>query len=185
MPLQWLAIMRSCNQLHQFKTPLYYNMNQKEIAANVTAYETSGKLLTHPHVHCTCCNGATTMFGSKVNDNLHKRIMVYGGLATLLSTFKCRACAKGAAPVMIKAAAPVMRAIDVAVSASPDVEYASKDVAHAAQQLSAEDCAKIFVMMPNGKMDYWWRHPHHYSQSGKGTTGVTITHEDGSTEHRP
>ena len=167
-------------------------MNEKEIAANVTAYETSGKLLTHPHVHCVQCNGATTMFGSKPNDNLHKRIIVYGGLATLLSTFKCRACAKGGVPVaikaiapVIKAAAPMMRAADVIIEATPDVEYASKDVAHAAQQLSAEDSAKIFVMMPNGKMVYWWRHPHHYSQSGKGLTGVTITHEDGSTEHRP
>ena len=178
--------------MHHLKLPPYYNMNEKEIAANVTAYETSGKLLTHPHVMCTCCNGATTMFGHKVNDNLHKRIMAYGGLATLLSTFKCRACAKGAAPVMIKAiapvmraAAPMMRAADVIIEATPDVEYASTDVAHAAQQLSAEDCAKIFVVMPNGKMDYWWRHPSHYSQSGKGLTGVTITHEDGSTEHRP
>ena len=160
-------------------------MNEKEIAANVSAYETSGKLLTHPHVMCACCNGATTMFGSKPNDNLHKRIIAYGGLATLLSTFKCRACAKGNAPAKAKAAAPVMRAADVAVNVSPDVEYASKAVAHAAEQLSAEDCAKIFVMMPSGKLDYWWRHPSHYSQSGKGITGVTITHEDGTTEHRP
>lgn len=73
----------------------------------------------------------------------------------------------------------------VAVDAACDVEYASIHVQHAAEQLSAEDCAKIFVMMPSGKMDYWWRHPSHYSQSGKGITGVTITHEDGSTEHRP
>lgn len=161
-------------------------MNETDILSNITMYETTGKLLTHPHVMCTCCNGTTTMFGNKDNGNLYKRIQTFGSLRALLTQFKCRACSKGHGAVAVKAAAPVMKAAaPVIIAAACNVEYASKDVAHAAEQLSAEDCAKIFVMMPNGKMDYWWRHPSHYSQSNKGITGVTITHEDGSTEHRP
>jgi hypothetical protein len=161
-------------------------MNETDILSNITSYETTGKLLTHPHVMCTCCNGATTMFGNKDNGNLYKRIETFGSLRALLTQFKCRACSKGHDAAMIKAAAPVMKAaMPVTIDAAPDVEYASIHVQHAAEQLSAEDCAKIFVVMPNGKMDYWWRHPSHYSQRNKGITGVTITHEDGSTEHRP
>lgn len=161
-------------------------MNETDILSNITSYETTGKLLTHPHVTCTCCNGTTTMFGNKDNGNLHKRIQTFGSLRVLLTQFKCRTCSKDGAAAVVKAAAPVMKAVaPVIIAAACNVEYASKDVAHAAEQLSAEDCAKIFVMMPNGKMDYWWRHPSHYSQSSKGITGVTITHEDGSTEHRP
>ena len=160
-------------------------MNEKQITANIAAYETTGKLLTHPHVPCTCCNGMTTMFGSKPNDNLHKRIIAYGGLSTLLSTFKCRACAKGSAPVTIKAKTPVIKTIAAPAAIAPDVEYASKDASQAAALLSKEDCDKIFVAMPNGKLDYWWRHPSHPSQRGKGVTGITITNYDGSIEYHP
>ncbi len=152
-------------------------MNEKDIAANITAFETTGKLLTHPHVPCTCCANKTTMFGSKPGDNLMKRIEKFGSLRALLSTFKCRDCSKGEMPA--KKSAPVMKvAADVAVKApaSADVEYNSTSAALAASQMTKEDCAKVFVKMPNGKLDYWWRHPEHPSNKFKGA--VTV-HENG------
>lgn len=155
-------------------------MNEKEITANIAAFETTGKLLTHPHVPCTCCNGKTTMFGNKPGDNLMKRIDKFGGLRNLLSTFKCRACSKGSEPV--KASAPAIKAIDPIKAVAADVAYNSTSAAEAAKQLSAEDCAKIFVAMPNGKLDYWWKHPQHHSNKANGAA-VTVTYEDGIKKH--
>lgn len=159
-------------------------MNEKDIAANITAFETTGKLLTHPHVPCTCCANKTTMFGSKPGDNLMKRIEKFGSLHKLLSTFKCRECTKGDAPV--KAKAPVIKAKDSVAAVAPaasDVEYNSTSAAVAAAQMTKEDCAKVFVKMPNGKLDYWWKHPSHSSQQMRPQTGVTITHDDGRKEY--
>lgn len=154
-------------------------MNEKEITANIVAFETTGKLLTHPHVPCTCCSNKTTMFGNKPGDNLMKRIEKFGGLRNLLSTFKCRACSKGSEPV--KAQAPVIKATDPIKAVAADVEYNSTSAAEAAKQLSAEDCAKIFVAMPNGKLDYWWKHPQQQLNIG---AAITVTHcDDGTKKH--
>jgi hypothetical protein len=153
-------------------------MKEQDILSNITSYETTGKLLTHPHVMCSCCNGSTTMFGNKENGNLYKRIQTFGSLRALLTQFKCRACSKGHDAVAVKAAAPVMKAtVPVIVDATCNVEYASASVQQAALQMSAEDCAKVFVAMPDGKLDYWWRHPEHATQRYKATTGVTVTVE--------
>ena len=57
-----------------------------------------GKLSTHPHIHCSKCNGKTTAFGT----NLTGKIKKAGGLAELLNTFECRACRNAGKPVIIK-----------------------------------------------------------------------------------
>ena len=49
-------------------------------------YETTGKL-PNTKVPCsTGCGVETTMFG----DNLHKRVVKFGGIRNLLTTFVCR-----------------------------------------------------------------------------------------------
>ena len=58
----------------------------------------TGKLSTHPHIHCSKCNGKTTAFGT----NLTGKIKKAGGLAELLNTFECRACRNAGKPVVIK-----------------------------------------------------------------------------------
>ncbi len=64
-------------------------------------YKDTGKLLSHPHVFCSCGN-KTTMFGT----NLEARIKQFGGsLEKLLTGFKCRECrnvGKPQKPVKIK-----------------------------------------------------------------------------------
>jgi hypothetical protein len=160
-------------------------MKEQDILNNIAAYETSGKLLTHPHVPCTCCNSNTTMFGNKPGDNLAKRIAKYGSLRNLLSEFKCRACSKGepvtSAPVLKVKKPMEAKAPDVAVQVIDDVEYVNDSVKEAAALMSKEDCAKVFVMMPNGKKDYWWRHPDHASQKSK--CKMTVTHDGGRKEY--
>ena len=52
----------------------------------VSKYETTGKL---PQTKIPCSTGSgvlTTMFG----DNLHKRVVKFGGIRNLLTTFVCR-----------------------------------------------------------------------------------------------
>ena len=50
-------------------------------------YEATGKL-PNTKIPCSSGNGvATTMFG----DNLHKRVVKFGGIRNLLTTFKSRA----------------------------------------------------------------------------------------------
>ena len=52
----------------------------------VASYETSRKL-PQTKVPCSSGNGTlTTMFG----DNLHKRVLKFGGIRNLLETFVCR-----------------------------------------------------------------------------------------------
>ena len=54
----------------------------------------TGKLSTHPHIHCVKCEGKTTAFGS----NLQGKIERAGGLEPLLSTFECRECRNAGKP---------------------------------------------------------------------------------------
>jgi hypothetical protein len=54
----------------------------------------TGKLSTHPHIHCVKCEGKTTAFGS----NLQGKIERAGGLDALLSTFECRECRNAGKP---------------------------------------------------------------------------------------
>ncbi len=58
----------------------------------------TGKLSTHPHIHCSKCNGKTTAFGT----NLAGKIKKAGGLSELLNTFECRNCRNAGKPVIIK-----------------------------------------------------------------------------------
>ena len=50
--------------------------------------KSTGKLSTHPHIHCCKCQSKTTAFGS----NLQNKISKAGGLEELLSSFECRSC---------------------------------------------------------------------------------------------
>ena len=54
----------------------------------------TGKLSTHPHIHCSKCNGKTTAFGT----NLQGKIERAGSLGDLLSTFECRSCRNAGKP---------------------------------------------------------------------------------------
>mgnify|MGYP001548659019 CR=1 FL=1 len=54
----------------------------------------TGKLSTHPHIHCSKCNGKTTAFGT----NLQGKIQKAGSLGDLLSTFECRSCRTAGKP---------------------------------------------------------------------------------------
>jgi hypothetical protein len=58
----------------------------------------TGKLSTHPHIHCATCGGNTTAFGT----NLLGKIQKAGGLEPLLSTFACRMCRNAAKPVIVR-----------------------------------------------------------------------------------
>lgn len=58
----------------------------------------TGKLSTHPHIHCSKCNGKTTAFGT----NLEGKIKKAGGLEQLLNTFECRSCRNIGKPVIVK-----------------------------------------------------------------------------------
>jgi hypothetical protein len=58
----------------------------------------TGKLSTHPHIHCVKCNGKTTAFGT----NLLGKIQKAGGLEPLLSTFECRTCRNAGKPVVVR-----------------------------------------------------------------------------------
>lgn len=48
----------------------------------------TGRISTHPHIHCSKCGSKTTAFGSNLKSKMEKA----GGLGTLLVTFECRAC---------------------------------------------------------------------------------------------
>ena len=62
--------------------------------------KSTGKLSTHPHIHCSKCEGKTTAFGS----NLQNKISKAGGLEELLSSFECRDCrSAGKTPRLPKA----------------------------------------------------------------------------------
>ena len=58
----------------------------------------TGRLSTHPHIHCAKCNAKTTAFGT----NLAGKIKKAGGLDQLLNTFECRNCRNAGKPVVIK-----------------------------------------------------------------------------------
>lgn len=60
--------------------------------------KSTGRLSTHPHIHCSKCNSKTTAFGS----NLEGKIKKAGGLEELLNTFECRSCRNSGKPVIIK-----------------------------------------------------------------------------------
>ena len=62
--------------------------------------KSTGKLSTHPHIHCCKCQSKTTAFGS----NLQNKISKAGGLEELLSSFECRDCrSRGKTPRLLKA----------------------------------------------------------------------------------
>lgn len=62
--------------------------------------KSTGKLSSHPHIHCVKCQGKTTAFGS----NLQNKISKAGGLEELLTSFECRACrSAGKTPRLPKA----------------------------------------------------------------------------------
>lgn len=50
--------------------------------------KSTGKLSTHPHIHCSKCQAKTTAFGS----NLQNKILKAKGLEQLLTSFECRDC---------------------------------------------------------------------------------------------
>ena len=61
-------------------------LTTEEIDVWVASYEATGKLPS-PKVPCSSGNGVlTTMFG----DNLHKRVLKFGGIRNLLETFESR-----------------------------------------------------------------------------------------------
>ena len=70
-------------------------MNIKEELKSLKA---TGRLSTHPHIHCVKCNGKTTAFGS----NLEGKIKKAGGLEQLLTSFECRHCRNAGKPVIIR-----------------------------------------------------------------------------------
>ena len=64
----------------------------------IKSFKDTGKLLSHPHVDCSCGN-KTTMFGT----NLISRIATYGSLEKLLTEFKCKSCRNvGKAPRVVR-----------------------------------------------------------------------------------
>ena len=61
-------------------------LTSEQIEEWAVKYETTGKL---PNTKIPCSTGCgieTTMFG----DNLHKRVVKFGGIRNLLTTFVCR-----------------------------------------------------------------------------------------------
>jgi hypothetical protein len=58
----------------------------------------TGKLSSHPHIHCSKCNAKTTAFGT----NLQGKIAKAGGLEALLNSFECRNCRNIGKPVVLK-----------------------------------------------------------------------------------
>ena len=61
-------------------------LTSEQIEEWAVKYETTGKL-PNTKIPCSSGNGVeTTMFG----DNLHKRVVKFGGIRNLLSTFVCR-----------------------------------------------------------------------------------------------
>ena len=61
-------------------------LTTEEVDAWVASYETTGKLPS-PKVPCSTGGGVlTTMFG----DNLHKRVLKFGGIRNLLEMFEAR-----------------------------------------------------------------------------------------------
>jgi hypothetical protein len=61
-------------------------LTSEQIEEWAVKYETTGKL-PNTKIPCSSGNGVeTTMFG----DNLHKRVVKFGGIRNLLTTFVCR-----------------------------------------------------------------------------------------------
>ena len=61
-------------------------LTPEQIDAWVASYEATGKLPS-PKIPCSTGSGVmTTMFG----DNLHKRVLKFGGIRNLLETFEAR-----------------------------------------------------------------------------------------------
>jgi hypothetical protein len=58
------------------------------IKAEEALLKQTGRLTSHPHIHCVKCEGKTTAFGS----NLAGKIKKAGSLEALLSAFECRNC---------------------------------------------------------------------------------------------
>jgi hypothetical protein len=61
-------------------------LTPEQIEEWAVKYETTGKLPNTKIPCSTGCGVETTMFG----DNLHKRVVKFGGIRNLLSTFVCR-----------------------------------------------------------------------------------------------
>jgi len=74
------------------------NTMQCIITDELAMLSQTGKLSTHPHIHCVMCGGHTTAFGT----NLLGKMQKAGGLQPLLSTFACRTCRNAAKPVIMR-----------------------------------------------------------------------------------
>lgn len=61
---------------------------KKSIQDQVKQYQETGKLPTHPHIHCSKCQEKTVM----AYGNLSKRVQKFGGIEQLLTSFTCKAC---------------------------------------------------------------------------------------------
>jgi len=69
-----------------------------DIKAETALLKETGKLSTHPHIHCASCEAKTTAFGS----NLQGKIKKTGSLEKLLNAFECRTCRNAGKPVVVK-----------------------------------------------------------------------------------
>ena len=68
------------------ETPMSNALTTEQIEEWAVKYETTGKLPQTKIPCSTGCGVETTMFG----DNLHKRVVKFGGIRNLLTTFVCR-----------------------------------------------------------------------------------------------
>jgi hypothetical protein len=69
-----------------------------DIKKETALLKETGKLSTHPHIHCVMCESKTTAFGS----NLQGKIKKVGSLEKLLLGFECRNCRNAGKPVVVK-----------------------------------------------------------------------------------
>ena len=69
-------------------------MNKNE----TTLLKETGRLSTHPYIHCCKCHGKTTAFGT----NLQGKIKKAGSLQELLNSFECRNCRNAGKPIIVK-----------------------------------------------------------------------------------
>lgn len=90
--------------------------------------KSTGRLSTHPHIHCCKCQSKTTAFGS----NLQNKISKAGGLEELLSSFECRQCRSAGktprlpkAPKRSKGLAKVSKAADL-IRNMPKMQFAER-----------------------------------------------------------
>lgn len=74
------------NNQKQKEQPMSNKLTPEQIEEWAAKYEATGKLPNTKIPCSTGCGVETTMFG----DNLHKRVVKFGGIRNLLTTFVCR-----------------------------------------------------------------------------------------------